>query len=309
MFRKIKDLRIEKFFDMEIDMNLCDVKLKERLVEIFNKVNIDIVSFYENNEKHFNNPMFEGTELKKQKDRLERLIEEIATEKKKFASSEKVKFNVGDTVALKYTEGLGYSPFISMRRAYEIIDLDNKRARISDDKISIIVPLEALEKIKEPSDELKFKIDVIIDESFMEKLKEEKEEIKVIRKLEDFDEFPNGMGLKLRVDRQNEEIDIMYGVSVASSVLFKESCFKVLKAMGFKFEYKPLRTEEEIMKDLIEKEFKFGEGNYILIKHEHGCYDYMNNMSFYTPGQKYYSLESLKKVVKELNELLSDKND
>lgn len=309
MFRKIGDLRIDKFFDMEIDMNLCDVKLKERLVEIFKKVNVDVVKFYEENKQYFGFTLVEGAIYKNQKERLEKLIEEIAIEKKKFASSEKVKFNIGDTVTLKYTEGLGASPFISMCRAYEITSLDNSKARISDDKISFVVPLEALQKTGEPIDELKFKIDIIIDESFMEKLKEEKEEIKIIRNLEDLNEHKNSNGLYLsysaECDEHDELLQIM-GVNGDTGIFIIESNLWALKGMGFEFDYKPKRTEEEIMGDLVEKTFKFGEGNYILIKHEHGCYDYMNNTSFYTPGQKYYSLESLKKVVKELNEIQED---
>lgn len=136
-----------------------------------------------------------------------------------------------------------------------------------------------------------------------------KEDVRVVRKLEDLDEHRNSSGLRLsyspECDEHDEGLEIM-GENGDTGIFIIESNLWVLKGMGFEFDYKPKRTEEEIMNDLVEKTFKFGEGNYILIKHEHGCYDYMNNMSFYTPNQKYYSLESLKKVVKELNEIQED---
>lgn len=138
------------------------------------------------------------------------------------------------------------------------------------------------------------------------------QEIRVIRKLQDLDEENNNSGFWLsyspECDEHYEGLGVI-GENGDTGIFIVESDLWMLKGMGFKFKYEPLRNEKQIMNDLVEKEFKFGEGNYILIKHEHGYYDYMNNMSFYTPGQKYYSLESLKKVVKELNELLESENN
>lgn len=246
MFRKIKDLRIEKFFDMEIDMNLCDVKLKERLVEIFNKVNIDIVSFYENNAKYYNNPMFEGTELKKQKDRLERLIEEIATEKKKFASSENIEF----------------------------------------------------------------KIDVIIDESFMEKLKEE---ITIIRKLEDFDGFPNGKGLFMVFDTKEKTLSIAYNLKILYKVdtRIKSSLVHILeiaKSMGFKFEYKPLRTKEEVLADIKRLACERSQDcrGVILQDVNTKKYHYTDDYEVLGNGKFYFQEEIAHELIIEINDILEN---
>lgn len=143
-----------------------------------------------------------------------------------------------------------------------------------------------------------------------------KEEVRVIRKLEDLDGLKNDKGWELsfestdnfkdkgyyqewvRLDDKSDKgwFNAFYELSTKT--------IDLLIASGFKFEYKPLRTENEIMANLVEKEFKFGEGNFLLIKLENGKWDYMNNTSHRVPDKKYYTLESAKRAVKELNELL-----
>lgn len=127
----------------------------------------------------------------------------------------------------------------------------------------------------------------------------------VVRKIEELDGLENGTGLHLSFDEINKEIQVYTDTELKIGT--RDLDF--IKCMGFKFEHKPLRSEKQIMHDLVEKEFKFGEGNFLLIKLENGKWDYMNNTSHYVPDKKYYTLESAKIVVKELNELLESENN
>ena len=142
------------------------------------------------------------------------------------------------------------------------------------------------------------------------------QETRVVRKIEELDGLENGFGLSI-----DENLNVVRK-GFHGCYLRKKECITfendkaglngylgALKCMGFKFEYKPKKTEKEIMNGLVEKEFKFGEGNFILIKLENGKWDYMNNTSHYVPDKKYYTLESAKVVVRELNELLESENN
>lgn len=138
------------------------------------------------------------------------------------------------------------------------------------------------------------------------------QQTRVVRKIEELDGLENGMGLKLRyvpsTDSVFEYLELFLNDKDTQHEFYKDEIY-VLKHMGFKFEFKKYKTEKEIMNDLVEKEFKFGEGNFLLIKLENGKWDYMNNTSHYVPDKKYYTLESAKVVVKELNELLESENN
>ena len=138
------------------------------------------------------------------------------------------------------------------------------------------------------------------------------QEIRLIRKLQDLDEENNNSGFWLsyspECDEHYEGLGVI-GENGDTGIFIVESDLWMLKGMGFKFKYEPLRSEKQIMNDLVEKEFKFGEGNFLLIKLENGKWDYMNNTSYYVPDKKYYTLESAKIVVKELNELLESENN
>ncbi|MEG3013135.1 MAG: hypothetical protein RR795_01585 [Cetobacterium sp.] len=211
-----------------------------------------------------------------------------------------MKIKIGDKVILRTCIELRLPCPASKGTVFDVLFIDGNMAKIQNEETVIIVQLETLVKVE------------INDEK--------KKEIKIIKKLEDLDGLKNKKGWELsfqsddnfkdkgyyqkwiRIDEKNDKgwFSAIYRLN--------EQSVERLKGLGFEFEYKPLRSEEEIMNDLIEKKFKFGEGNYILIKHEHGFYDYKNNITFYTPGQKYYSLESLKKVIAELNEILYSEN-
>lgn len=138
------------------------------------------------------------------------------------------------------------------------------------------------------------------------------QETRVVSKLKDLDGLENGKGIKLLWQPNSRFIDMKFGKTVFCRWTendIAEVWEGTLKAMGFKIEYKPKKTEKEIMNGLVEKEFKFGDGNFLLIKLENGKWDYMNNTSHYVPDKKYYTLESAKVVVKELNELLESENN
>lgn len=209
---------------------------------------------------------------------------------------EKENIKIDDKVVL-ITDKAFKVPFpITKGTILNVESIENDKARVSTKEFSFVVPLEFLIKIDEEK-EIK------------------KEEVRVVRKLENLDGLKNDKGWELsfestdnfkdkgyyqewvRLDDKSDKgwFNAFYELSTKT--------IDFLISSGFKFEYKPLRTEEEIMNDLVEKEFKFGEGNFILIKLENGKWDYMNNISYCIPGKRYYTLESAKKVVKELNEL------
>lgn len=205
---------------------------------------------------------------------------------------------IGDKVVLRIDIAFQV-PFPITKGTILNVDLiEDDKARVSNPVVSFVVPLDFLIKVGESEKEIK------------------KEEIRVVRKLEDLEGFKNGMGLIMKygtekvldIERKTlsilveHNLEILYKVDIKIKTSLKH-ILEIAKSMGFKFEYKPLRTEE-IMNDLIEKEFKFGEGNFLLIKLENGKWDYMNNTSYYLPDKKYYTLESVKRVVKELNESL-----
>lgn len=205
---------------------------------------------------------------------------------------------IGDKVVLRIDIAFQV-PFPITKGTILNVDLiEDDKARVSNPVVSFVVPLDFLIKVGESEKEIK------------------KEDVRVVRKLEDLDGVKNGMGLIMKYDTEKlldikrktlsilveHNSEILYKVDVEIKTSLKY-ILEIAKSMGFKFEYKPLRTEE-IMNDLIEKEFKFGEGNFLLIKLENGKWDYMNNTSYYLPDKKYYTLESVKRVVKELNELL-----
>lgn len=211
---------------------------------------------------------------------------------------EKENIKIDDKVVLR-TDIAFQVPFPITKGTILNVDLImNNQARVSTKEFDFVVPLDFLIRVEKGEKEM------------------EKKEIRVVRKLEDLDGLKNDKGWELsfestdnfkdkgyyqewvRLDDKSDKgwFNAFYELSTKT--------IDLLIASGFKFEYKPLRTENEIMANLVEKEFKFGEGNFLLIKLENGKWDYMNNTSHRVPDKKYYTLESAKRAVKELNELL-----
>lgn len=104
--------------------------------------------------------------------------------------------------------------------------------------------------------------------AFENYVKEDKmEEVRIVRKLEDLDGLDNGMGLVMAFDTKKVVADIkIKTLSILSvfdsKILYKvdveikpflESILEAAKSMGFKFKYKPLRTEEEVIAEMIAK--------------------------------------------------------
>lgn len=199
------------------------------------------------------------------------------------------KIKIDDKVILR-TDIAFQVPFGVTKRTILNVDLiENDKARVSTPVVSFVIPLELLIKVEEE--------------------KEIKEEIRVVRKLEDLDGLENGNGLKISV--YGHPLMIKTHIPFEDNIIFSKmvkdcriETIHQLKAMGFKFEYKPTRSEEEILKDLVEKEFDFHGGNYTVGKAFNGTYTIIEQENFKTDNTKYYTRASVAKVVKELNELL-----
>ncbi|MGL5717026.1 MAG: hypothetical protein ACRCX2_28680, partial [Paraclostridium sp.] len=143
-------------------------------------------------------------------------------------------------------------------------------------------------------------------------IKEDKmEEVRVVRKLEDLDGLENGMGLyidsNLDVRVKNKNMLICYGNDLMGER--KENYLEALKAMGFKFEYKPLRSLEEVVEEIsnlqnrkfsTERIFNY----YIDLDHNDNKYkvDYCD--CYETLGAVYMTEEQARKYTNELNEII-----
>lgn len=138
----------------------------------------------------------------------------------------------------------------------------------------------------------------------------------VVRRLEELHGLENGFGLSI-----DENLDVIRK-GFHGCYLRKKECIKFendkaglngylgsLKCMGFKFEYKPLRNIAEIKADLLEKEFTFHYANYTIGNGFNGFYEVIEQEDYKTEGAKYYTRDSVVKVVKELNELLESENN
>lgn len=151
------------------------------------------------------------------------------------------------------------------------------------------------------------------------------EEIRVVRKLEDLDGLPNGFGAKIQripdsiymqVIVNGKSIHDFNTAEVSGENYFKE-IVKNLKAMGFKIEYKPMRTEQEVKEEVVEltkdrhstKTYKF-----LILKHQTECsaenyYYYKNFYYGEIPFGKacWLTEEEAKMYSKELNEIIKTK--
>lgn len=78
----------------------------------------------------------------------------------------------------------------------------------------------------------------------------EVEDIPIIRELKDLDGLENGMGLRIKVVGDLFVIEYIKTSDLIRNLKIAVCHVPILKAMGFKFEYRPLRTKEEVLKDL-----------------------------------------------------------
>ncbi|MGL5717241.1 MAG: DUF6501 family protein [Paraclostridium sp.] len=145
-----------------------------------------------------------------------------------------------------------------------------------------------------------------------EVIKEDKmEEVRIVRKLEDLDGLENRIGLyidsNLDVRVKNKNMLICYGNDLTGER--KENYLEALKAMGFKFDYKPLRTKEEVKAEMLSKckEFKFNGYNYYIkyIQQDeryYVSYDCFNDIL----GALYFDKKTANEYCNELNEILKN---
>lgn len=85
-----------------------------------------------------------------------------------------------------------------------------------------------------------------------------------------------------------------------------------LKAMGFKLDYKPIRTEEEILieLDVFSKRFHDKDNRFVLVRKENGLYHALEFSNEIPLGQsKWFTRDKVYKYVSELNNSIGfDKN-
>lgn len=92
-------------------------------------------------------------------------------------------------------------------------------------------------------------------------VKEDKMENRIVRKLEDLDGLENGMGLRVVAsdvsdfkDYKNISVSVYKGdCRIADIKGPAKKKLETLKSMGFKAEYKPLRTKEEVIAEMTAK--------------------------------------------------------
>ncbi|MGL5713603.1 MAG: hypothetical protein ACRCX2_11340 [Paraclostridium sp.] len=129
---------------------------------------------------------------------------------------------------------------------------------------------------------------------------------KVIKKLKDLDGLENGSGLRVYWCEADKCLEIYFNSRFIDRV-FKLDKTDVLKAMGFKFEYKPLRKLEEVIdeiRNLKSLPFVCGESNYFVVYNNGwhvGEFIYIDTLS------TYMTKEQAQKYVDELNEIVGGK--
>ena len=140
---------------------------------------------------------------------------------------------------------------------------------------------------------------------------------KIIKKLEDLDGLENGMGLKVFFDKNDCTLSVgepwkrnIINRIDAQVVKEVEYFLKSLRYMGFEFEYQPLRSLEEVKKEIQNLEglpFKQKEINYYV------HYNNLLEMYFVYNGVNerdlniYMSKELAQKYADELNEIIGSK--
>lgn len=137
-------------------------------------------------------------------------------------------------------------------------------------------------------------------------IKEDKMEAKVVRKWEDLIGMENGFGLTI-----DENLDVVrkgfHGYYLRKEELFTfEGYLGSIKCMGFKFDYKPLRTVHEVIqeiKSLKSLTFKQGKLNYFVSCYE-GKYHVEAMRETFIIGVNYMTKEQAQKYADELNEII-----
>ena len=119
---------------------------------------------------------------------------------------------------------------------------------------------ETYEVIRETSDSYIIVIEglgyLCVDKERFEIIEEDKmKEVRIVRKLEDLDGLENGIGLFIAFDKKEKTLSVVHGLKILYKIdaRIKSSLVHILevcKSMGFEFEYKPLRTKDEVLADI-----------------------------------------------------------
>ncbi|MGL5714517.1 MAG: hypothetical protein ACRCX2_15970 [Paraclostridium sp.] len=136
--------------------------------------------------------------------------------------------------------------------------------------------------------------------------KEEKmDQVRIVRKLEDLDRLENDKGLKVHWCEVDKCLEIYFNSRFIDRV-FSIDRTDVLKAMGFKFEYKPLRSLEEVINEIESMEsLEFNiNGNNFFIAKSHGSYYVENHNVIEILGATFMEKEQAQKYADELNEII-----
>ena len=206
-------------------------------------------------------------------------------EKEKKMQNKEIK--IDDKVFLNSVTPSQYPYPIPKYTIFNVDFLEGDKARISNDVTSIVVPLIALEKI-----------------SFEEP---QKEDVRVISCLKDLDGLENGKGLKLSWCDKDKNIAIMLNGKCRDVVTNLEDWqIEYLKSMYFKFEYKPLRTKQEVLADVTRLACERSQDcRGMILK------DVNTNKYFYTDDyivlgnvKCYFQEDTACDLVKELNDIL-----
>ncbi|MGL5243838.1 MAG: hypothetical protein ACRC7R_01495 [Sarcina sp.] len=148
---------------------------------------------------------------------------------------------------------------------------------------------------------------------------DETNKVMLVRKLEDLDGLENGMGLKLhwvinkdKIEMNFGEIRMFYWNKFDLEKLGLEGVFNQIKSMGFKFEYKPLRSLEEVMEEIsnLNNKRSFDKNKmhnyYVCFDRDNGRYDINFCNSFEIIGLAFMRKETAQKYADELNEILKN---
>lgn len=192
---------------------------------------------------------------------------------------------------VKCVDSIDLGKYLTFWKDYEVLREDDKRYYVIDDEgNSTGFFKERFEIIKE----------------------DKMEEIRVVRKLEDLHNLENGMGATAVYDEVNKRVRIRtkeecLGIGIAYSDEYSDldGFLTVMKVIGFKFEYKPSRSLEEVVEEARTKivEFVPGKSNYLLVKTLKG---YVVDRDVYLErvGSLYLCKEQAQKYADELNEII-----
>lgn len=141
----------------------------------------------------------------------------------------------------------------------------------------------------------------LLTKLFVKEINKKNEEIKICKKLEDFIGLENGLGLILEKSEFLSETIKVFDKCTYKSITISLENNEILKSMGFKFEWKPKRKLQEIVKDYDSKAHSFMNKNYFICENEANVF--VVNWTYCNfNGITYYSEEDCMKICKELNE-------